>query len=59
MKDIDEEPLLSRVYMVGDDPPVLVDELDHAVHHGDLVVQGDGGDERLRTSYWLYLDSCR
>lgn len=41
------------------DPPVLVDELDSVVHHGDLVVQGDDSDERLRSSDWLYLDSCR
>ena len=59
MKDIDEEPLLSQVYMVGDDPPVLVEELDRAVLHGDLLVQGDDTDERLRASDWVYLDNWR
>ena len=41
--------------MIGGDLPVLVEELDHAVLHGNLVVQGGGSNERLRSDDWRYL----
>jgi hypothetical protein len=59
MKDINEEPLLSRLYTGAAHPPVLVDELDHVFVDGDLVVQGESSSERVRSSNYTFLECNR